>query len=614
METKGNEIAGMNEPIAGAAPARLPRASRWLLLGVCVLAYCWLFPWSERTNNPNENVRIYMVRSIVEHGTFAIGERAMVGGRRVDSGPILADWGWVNDKALACADPSQAPPDCSGKLYPGKAPGTSLFGVPFYAAQLWAWRLSGQGTPSRGATVWWLRFWCVVLPTLVAWSWLAGHLTAATGRPRIALAATLAAALGSLSLTYGQMFAGHQPSGLALLLLFAAIVRAGAAPSRGAIAVAGLAAGAAVCIEFPAAPAAILLVAWLVLRRRRLADLTWLAIGGAAPVALLAAFNWSAFGTPWELPYAHLENPGFVRDIAPGFFGISLPDADKLYGSLISPFTGLWFWAPWCALAFMGLIGLRGRAQAAAGDHDGQRGAAANGPGSPAKAASLVDPERWLTPRAEGVVAAVIVLYFLVFQTSHSLWRGGWVVGPRYITPLVPFAAIACAHGIAQLGARWRSATEALFAVLAVAAIATTGSASAVSQGFPMDLYNPLAEAVGPLLAHGWVFANPAMAAGVPGPWSALPYFVALLAGALWIVGLMSNGDDGEPTTGLLVRSRPATAIAIAAASAAAVVLLWHAGAAPGAKSDRAIAFMTSVWTPPAPPGATPISARPKRP
>ena len=30
-----------------------------------------------------------------------------------------------------------------------------------------------------------------------------------------------------------------------------------------------------------------------------------------------------------------------------------------------------------------------------------------------------------------------MVLYYLAFQSGHALWRSGWTVGPRYITPLV---------------------------------------------------------------------------------------------------------------------------------------------------------------------------------
>ena len=78
--------------------ASMPRwAAVWLAMGVAI---AWLTPspYFNNLNNPNENVRVYMTRSIVEFGTFAIDD-------------VVAEWGYVNDKATY-----------EGRLYPGKAP------------------------------------------------------------------------------------------------------------------------------------------------------------------------------------------------------------------------------------------------------------------------------------------------------------------------------------------------------------------------------------------------------------------------------------------------------------------------------------------------------------
>src|SRR2546425_12423541 len=71
---------------------------------------------------------------------------------------------------------------------------------------------------------------------------------------------------------------------------------------------------------------------------------------------------------------------------------------------------------------------------------------------------------------------------------------------------------------------------------LGAAAVATTGLASAVCQGFPLEVINPLREVVGPLFAHGYVPRNLLQLLGVPGLWSALPYFVALAAAIALII------------------------------------------------------------------------------
>ncbi|MBM4321215.1 MAG: hypothetical protein FJ125_15005, partial [Deltaproteobacteria bacterium] len=77
---------------------------RWPLLLLC-LTLLWFFPYQEHLNNPNENVRIYLTRALVEHGTVAIGWRVQQGRRLVDRGSVTGEWGWVNDKALVCEQP-----------------------------------------------------------------------------------------------------------------------------------------------------------------------------------------------------------------------------------------------------------------------------------------------------------------------------------------------------------------------------------------------------------------------------------------------------------------------------------------------------------------------------
>lgn len=557
-------------------PSSFPLPRFWLagLAAICALAYLWLFNYSEPINNPNENVRVYMVRAIAEHHTYEIARRSAQG----DHGPIYDQWGYVNDKALVCDVPTKKPPDCTGRLYAAKAPGMGFVGVLPHLAHLKFRAYMHWPPPSKAATLWWLRFSCVIVPTLIALLWLARHLSTRLDRPRIGLAVTLAAALGSLSLSYGQMFAGHQASGLALLLCFAAVLRADKAGHPWAVAVAGFGAAAAACIEFPAGPPGAILLGWLLLRRRDSKDLLWISLGAALPAGLLAHFDTVAFGAPWHLPYSHLENPGFVQDIAPGIFGISVPNKEKTLGSLISPYTGLYFFAPWMALAWLGFVGSR--------------------PGR----APLGTTSFWLDRRADALMASLICLYFLYFQCSHSLWRGGWVVGPRYITAMVPFAALAVAHGIDALPALPRRAASWLLAISAMVAIVVTGLSAAVSQGFPIGVHNPLNEVIGPLLRLGWVARNPLMELHVPGVWSALPYFAALLAGGMWIGVLLATE---APQTGPRRWLGPGVLVVLAAV---AVALLWRIqGPRPQSVRDECVQFLTSTWTPAHPPGARPL-------
>ncbi len=94
---------------------------------------------------------------------------------------------------------------------------------------------------------------------------------------------------------------------------------------------------------------------------------------------------------------------------------------------------------------------------------------------------------------------------------------------------------------------------------------------------------NPLREVVWPLLSHGFVPRNPLQALGVPGLWSALPYFAALAV-----------------AMALLVR-RNAIAIATAIAVVAAQ---W---AAPASDDRSAAHFLAAQWEPSPPPGSKPF-------
>jgi len=412
------------------------------------------------------------------------------------------------------------------------------------------------------------------------------------------------------------MVAGHPPAGIALALAFLATFWPGrnrdSADSRAGAefdtreslraALVGLGLSASVCIEYQSAPAALLLgVAWLLVRAhppraaRRLPRLLLSFALGALPfTALLAQVHTALWGAPWRTAYSFLENQGFQRDIAPGFMGISMPTGERIWGSFFSPALGLFFFAPWIALA-LGALPLAFRAlrerRLSRITNFTNFDKKADGPAALVPSALAADRARALALPC----ALLVVLYYLAFQSGHALWRSGWAVGPRYITPLVPFAAIAVALALQALAPAARALGAGLLGGAGAAAILATGLASAVCQGFPEEPAGPLAEVVAPLLGHGWVPRNLLQLAGVPGLWSALPTLAALALAAALCLGTAWR-LDAPPRARKL-------GLALAAALAALLTLgQWSAGAH-GAPWPSAT-FLSSQWTPERPPGA----------
>lgn len=564
--------------------------AEWLLGLLLIVAYGWLFVFFPRINNPNEMVRVYMARAIAEEHTYAIGQRALKMGHLADQGPLFAEWGYVNDKSLVCDNPSLQGPYCTGLLYSGKAPGVSLVAAPIVFAQNAITQVVMRRPPSKDEYVFVLRWLLAILPTIALWLIVRRFLIARGVEAPLALAATLAGACGSLSYTFGQMVAGHQTTGIALafgLMLICwpdrEINREKREPMRAALT--GLCLSAAVCFEYQSAPPAIGLTAlWLFVRvlpgryqSGFARSLLCFAIGAVPFTGLFAQFHTAAYAAPWKTGYSFLENAGFKQTMSPGIMGISLPTGERIWGSFFSPSLGLFFFAPWIALA-LGCLPLAWKKWRA----DDVTNKTTSVTSSRAKNLAL--------PAALAVVA-----FYLFFQASQSLWRSGWTVGPRYITPLVPFAAIAVALAFQSLAPSARALAAALLGGAGAAAIVATGLASSVCQGFPDEPHGPLAEIVAPLLMHGWVPRNLLQLAGVPGLWSALPTFIAL--GLAAFVCLQTTWKIDAP---IKVRKLGLWLAISVFVILAAGQWLTDAHAGPWGSAH----FLATQWSPPNPPGA----------
>jgi hypothetical protein len=187
-----------------------------------------------------------------------------------------------------------------------KPPGQAVLAVPAYAVER---ALGAQSVMHRrqakNLTLWWVTLWTATIP--FAALLVIMRRTAARYAPRTALAATVALGFGTLLLPFAINLYGHVLEGLLGFSAWSLLSKGDA--SRKRLAVVGLLAGLAVCVEYEAIVIAVVLLAYAALRFQRSA---WWYVAGALPPALaLATYQWLAFGAPWATPY-----PTYVGNLA----------------------------------------------------------------------------------------------------------------------------------------------------------------------------------------------------------------------------------------------------------------------------------------------------------
>ncbi len=188
---------------------------------------------------------------------------------------------------------------------------------------------------------------------------------------------------------------------------------------------AGLAAGLAATTNYTTGVIGIVLAVYVLLAGVR--PLLRYAIGAVPPLALLGAYDWAAFGSPFHLSYRYVAN-AYAGEQASGFFGIHVP---HLHG--------------------IDLVLL------------GDRGLLVASPIVVAAAAGLVLLAR--QHRREAITCGVVFALLLIANCGYFKPYGGISPGPRFLVPALPFLAL----GLAPAFARWRLATSALAAVSIVA-------------------------------------------------------------------------------------------------------------------------------------------------
>jgi hypothetical protein len=395
----------------------------------------------------NENTRFDLTRAIVERHTLEIDAYAQNTGDKSSAG---------------------------GHTYADKAPGASLTAVPAVAlvrAMMRAARIRTTAAPS----IVWLSYAATVMaaavPTALGACCLF-FLALLTGAGEVgASLAVVAFGLGSPAWAYATVLFGHNLAGACLVAacLAAALVRSTPVErSRRQGLWVGLAAGWAVVTELQAAVPVIVIAALALWNarsgdRRRLGRTALgLALGAVVTAAVLAGYDWVAFGSPVHVGYASLEGYTLMRR---GIFGVTSPKLDVAYQILFGSYRGLLPLAPVLVPAVLGLWYLLRRADT----------------------------------RGIALVAVVTIASYVCINAGYAYWTAGWTYGPRYLGPTLGLWSL----GVAEIWRRGYRLVRTGILVLVATGVGLSVVAVSTTVQPPVDYKDPVRDLLWPAFENG---------------------------------------------------------------------------------------------------------------
>jgi len=490
-----------------------------LLVFLCYIFFTYAWPgfW-----NTNEYSRFFLTRAVIDHQHFAIDE-------------ILSSHK-TQDISFA-----------RGHFYSNKAPGTSLVAAPLYLVL----RLFGPRfgiNLSEAMTIYLFKVICVSLISALFLFWLFRFWSYLTLRSSIRMPVLIAYAVGTLAWPYSSLFYGHQLAAICLFVAFLLLYVGRESNGQQVGFEAGFFCGLAFFMEYPTAVISLLLFVYAVFLFKNIRSLLYLPAAGAGAwllnnyypllaahlgmdwtrVLVLAAgivfllvasrgapilvtflvgmavpvggtlyYNYKCFGGILQFPYFYETFPKFALEHSHGLAGITFPRLGPFLALLFSPYRGIFFYSPFLLLGVGGMI-------------------------------LMITKKPW---RKEGILLSAATLIYLLLFSAFSDWEGGWSMGARHLTPLLPFWATAVVFFLYQVSPSARKGLALVFGVLSIISIFLIFIGTASFPYFPKAFANPLFEFSWSLLRAGEFAPNIGSRLGLIGINTLLPLIA--VAGAL---------------------------------------------------------------------------------
>jgi hypothetical protein len=433
---------------------------------ICAAALLYASPFFPDVDGASERARFYTTAALAESATY-------------DVRAIVRRWGMLED--LVCVGGGGVTP-CGpdeNAIVADVAPGTSLLGVPGYAAYVY-FATRDEGRADRVTALRVCRVTATIVPVLFFLFWLHRFLTRSGASRSIAEAAFFSVALGSVLYGYGILFVGHTlAAGAAFgsFMLSLEARRERRATVKKAV-LAGVLAGAVPLFSVGDYAVGLILVvnAALAFPRRSLA----IVLGAAlAPVSILAHHQLAAFGTFPHLPEG-LVPTGFSEQ--------------ALLTLLFDRGVGLF---PLTPLLIFSVVGF---------------GRMLRAPGT----------------RVDALVALSAALAALLLTATTTGWHGGWTFGPRHLSVIIPLLGWAAIPGVSLIAERLPRIADVVALGTTAIAIAASGLPSVYYPHLPPELGRPLVQLFGVLTGHDFAPDNVMNLWGMWGSASMFPLF------ALW--------------------------------------------------------------------------------
>ncbi len=499
------------------APADRTRQIEAAIFLVPFITYAYFYQGSDQSIA----CRFDLIRSMVEKGVI-----------------------WIND---FCGYNTADIVTLHGHIYSVKAPGTSYTAlIPWMVFRIALLPLSTTHESLYWAFVTYLTTvfttGLLIAAMCVVMFRFARFVGASEGR---AAGVALILGLATLAFPYATELTGEPVAAVCVFTAFYLLATFDTRPSSMRALAAGFLAGWAVLNDYPVFLVAAAIGIYAIFKLHDWTHLAAFSTGAAITVAVMLAYNWGAFGSPFFFSYqafklSPAENRQFPEQ-AVGFVGLTYPKMRILWNVLVDPQRGLFFCNPVLLLSIVG-VGYFARLK------------------------------RW---RGEFIVTVysfvVLILFNAAYGESIVSWGGGTATGPRQIVASVPFMVLA----LAFLPAAYNYLLGAIGAVSAAIMLMAT----ATNPHFPYEYDNPVRDFAlqqfmrgdfatnrdaffgGGMIVRDSVAFNLGKLVGLPGPYQLWPLAFLWILGSIDLsesLGLWNNG-------GLRRMTQIATALGIAA-------------------------------------------------